>query len=149
MLFGIDPLLGPDLLMILRAMGHGDEIVIVDANYPATSNAKRLVRLDGVDTSQALAAVLSVMPLDSFVESPANGMQVVGKPDEVPAALADFQTIIDRSAGFPVAVGRIERFSFYERAKTCFAVVATSDRRLYANIILTKGVIGGDGKIVA
>jgi len=149
MLFGIDPLLTPELLMILRAMGHGDEIVIVDANYPATSNAKRLVRLDGADASQVLNAVLSVLPLDSFVKAPVNGMQVVGKPREIPPAIADFQKIVDRRAGFPVKIGRIERFAFYERAKTCFAVVATTDRRFYANIILTKGVIGAEGKVVA
>lgn len=148
MLRGIDPLLSPELLMILRAMGHGDEIAIVDANYPATSNADWLVRLDGVDASQALAAILSVLPLDSFVDDPANGMQVVGKPDEIPPAIADFQTIVDRLAGFPVRIGRIERFGFYERAKTCFAIVATGDRRLYANIILRKGVIGADGEVV-
>ena len=148
MLRGIDPLLSPELLMIMRAMGHGDEIAIVDANFPATSNADWLVRLDGVDASQALAAVLSVLPLDSFVADPANGMQVVGRPDEIPPAIADFQTIVDRLAGFPVRIARIERFGFYERAKTCFAIVATTDRRLYANIILKKGVIGADGKVV-
>ena len=148
MLLGIDPRLGPELLAILRGMGHGDEIVISDANFPATSNAKRLVRLDGLTSSDVLEAVLSVMPLDSFVETPANGMQVVGKPDEVPPAVAEFQSIVDRRAGFPVTVGRIERHAFYERARACFAVVATSDRRLYANLILTKGVIGADGTIV-
>ncbi len=148
MLIGIDPLLTPELLMILRAMGHGDEVAIVDGNYPAKSNAKRLVRLDGTDASQALSAVLSVFPLNSFVKAPANGMQVVGKPREVPPAIADFQTIVDKRAGFPVKIGRIERFAFYERAKTCFAIVATTDRRLYANIILTMGVIGADGKVV-
>ena len=149
MLIGIDPLLGPELLMILRAMGHGDEIAIVDANHPATANAKRLVRLDGVDTSGALSAILSVMPLDSFVESPANCMQVVGKPDEVPPAVADFQSIVDRLAGFPVTVARLERFAFYERTRNCFAIVATGDRRFYANIILTKGVLDDDGELVA
>jgi len=147
-LLGIDPLLSPELLMILQAMGHGDEIAIVDANFPAKSNSKRLVRLDGVDASQTLDAVLSVFPLDSFVKAPANGMAVVGKPKEIPPAIADFQTIVDRRAGFSVKIGRIERFGFYERAKTCFAIVATSERRLYGNIILTKGVIGADGKIV-
>jgi L-fucose mutarotase len=147
-LIGISPLLTPELLMILQAMGHGDEIAIVDANYPAKSNARRLVRLDGADASQALDAVLSVFPLDSFVKAPANGMQVVGKPKEIPPAIADFQKVVDRRAGFAVKIGRIERFAFYERAKTCFAIVATSERRLYGNIILTKGVIGSDGKIV-
>ncbi len=148
MLINIDPLLSPELLMILRAMGHGDEIGIVDANFPAKSNARRLIRLDGLDASQTLTALLSVLPLDSFVKAPANGMQVVGKPKEIPPAIADFQKLVDRLAGFPVRIGRIERFAFYERAKTCFAIIATSDRRLYANIILTKGVIGADGKVV-
>jgi L-fucose mutarotase len=149
MLLGIDPLLTPELLMLLRAMGHGDEIAVVDANFPAKSNAKRLVRLDGADASRTLAAVLSVLPLDSFVKAPANAMQVVGKPKEIPPAIADFQTIIDRLSAFPTKIARIERFAFYERAKTCFAIVATNDRRLYANLILTKGVIGADGKVVA
>jgi L-fucose mutarotase len=149
MLLGIDPLLSPELLMILRAMGHGDEIVIADANFPAETNAKRLVRLDGVSASDTLQAILSVLPLDSFVQTPVNGMQVVGKPDEIPPSIADFQTTVDRMSAFPVAIGRIERFAFYERARTGFAVVATSDRRLYANLILTKGVIGTDGRVVA
>jgi L-fucose mutarotase len=149
MLLGLDPLLTPELLMLLRAMGHGDEIALVDANFPAASNAKRLLRLDSADVSRVLNAVLSVFPLDSFVKAPANGMQVVGKPKEIPAAIADFQSIIDHLTPFPTKIGRIERFAFYERAKTCFAIVATGDRRLYANIILTKGVIGADGKVVA
>jgi L-fucose mutarotase len=149
MLLGIDPLLTPDLLMVLRAMGHGDEIALVDANYPAASNAKRLLRLDSADVSRVLTAVLSVLPLDSFVKAPANGMQVVGKPKEIPPAVAEFQTIVDRLSAFSTKIGRIERFGFYERAKSCFAIVATGDRRLYANIILTKGVISADGKVVA
>ena len=99
--------------------------------------------------AQALIAVLSVLPLDSFVKAPANSMQVVGKPKEIPPAVADFQTMVDRLSAFPTKIARIERFAFYERAKTCFAIVATNDRRLYANIILTKGVIGADGKVVA
>lgn len=149
MLLGLDPLLTPELLKILRAMGHGDEIALVDANYPAASNAKRLVRLDTADASQVLTAVLSVLPLDSFVKAPANGMQVVDKPKEIPPAVAEFQTIVDRLSAFQTKIARIERFGFYERAKTCFAIVATGDRRLYANIILTKGVIGADGRVVA
>src|SRR5687767_9792701 len=132
MLIGIDPLLGPEFLMILRAMGHGDEILIADANFPALANARRIVRLDGVDSSRALRAVLSVLPLDSFVKTPVNCMEVVGDPGEIPPAVADFQTIVDALSSFPVQIERIERFSFYERARTCFAIVATSDRRLYA-----------------
>ncbi len=148
MLRGIDPLLSPELLMILRAMGHGDEIAIVDANYPALSNAERLVRLDGADTTQALEAILTVLPLDSFVDNPAHCMQVVGNPDEIPPAVADFQTVVNRLAGFPEKIGMLERFAFYDRAKQSFAIVATSERRLYGNIILTKGVIGADGEVV-
>ena len=148
MLRGIDPLLTPELLMILRAMGHGDEIAIVDANYPALSNAKRLVRLDGANTTQALEAILSVLPLDSFVDNPAHCMQVVGKPYEIPPAVAEFQKVVDRLAGCPEKIGMIERFAFYTRAKQSFAIVATAERRLYGNIILTKGVIGPDGEVV-
>ena len=148
MLLGIDPLLTPELLMILRAMGHGDEIAIVDANYPAKSNAKRLVRLDGADATQALIAILSVLPLELLREGAgelhAGRRQAQGDP-------ARGRRFPDRrrpALGFPTKIARIERFAFYERAKTCFAIVATSDRRLYANIILTKGVIGADGKVV-
>jgi len=148
MLRGLNPLLTPELLMILRGMGHGDEIAIVDANYPALRDARRLARLDGADASQALEAILTVLPLDSFVDSPAHCMQVVGKPDEIPPAVADFQTIVDRLAGFPEKIAMLERFAFYDRAKQCFAIVATSERRLYGNIILTKGVIGADGEVV-
>ncbi len=148
MLRGIDPLLTPELLMTLRAMGHGDEITIADANYPALSNAKRLVRLDGANTTEALEAILSVLPLDSFVDNPAHCMQVVGRPEEIPPAVADFQTVVDRLSGFPEKIGMIERFAFYTRAKQSFAIVATAERRLYGNIILTKGVIGPDGEVV-
>ena len=88
------------------------------------------------------------MPLDSFVKDPAACMQVVGKPKEIPPAVQDFQTVIDRLSGFPKKVAMIERMKFYERAKECFAIVATSERRLYGNIILKKGVIGADGEVV-
>lgn len=148
MLRGLDPLLTPELLTVLAAMGHGDEITIVDANYPAASNARRLVRLDGANATQALEAILSILPLDSFVENPAHCMQMVGKPDEIPPAVADFQTVVDRLAGFPDKIGMIERFAFYDRAKQSYAIVATAERRLYGNIILTKGVIGADGEVV-
>ena len=149
MLIGIDPLLSPELLMILQEMGHGDEIVLSDANFPAASNAQRLIRLDGADASRILTAILSVMPLDSFVNAPANGMQVVGNPDEVPPALAAYQSIVDAMSAFPTRIARIERFAFYERARAAYAIVATGDRRMYGNLILTKGVVGPDGKVVA
>lgn len=141
MLRGIDPLLTPDLLKILREMGHGDEIAIVDANYPAASDARRLVYLPGADTSQALAAVLGLMPLDTFVDCAAYGMAVVGEPDRVEPTHADFQRIIDATALETVVLERLERFAFYERVRAAFAVVATAERRLYGNILLKKGII--------
>lgn len=141
MLHGIDPLLGPDLLHALRAMGHGDEIAIVDANYPATGDARRLVRLDCVSATGVLRAVLSVLPLDSFVDCPAWRMEVVGAPDEVPEVVDEFQQIVDASGNGAVAIGALERFAFYDRVKHAFAIVATGERRLYGNILLKKGVL--------
>ncbi|WP_022705566.1 RbsD/FucU family protein [Pseudorhodobacter ferrugineus] len=138
MLIGIHPLLSPDLLHVLAAMGHGDEIAIVDANFPGTACAQRLIRMDGVGATDALEAVLTLLPLDSFVEHTANVMQVVGDPDAVPEAVAAFTAIIAGRG----KVGSVERFAFYERAKRCFAIVQTGEGRLYGNIILTKGVIG-------
>jgi L-fucose mutarotase len=143
MLYGIDPLLGPDLLHALRAMGHGDEICIVDANFPAVSNARRLIRIDAADAVTVAGAILSLMPLDTFVPNAAFVMQVVGKPKEAPPIYGLFQKAIDgRQKGFKLA--RIERFKFYERARTCFAIVATGERRLYGNLILTKGIVRPD-----
>ncbi|MCG7574341.1 ribose ABC transporter [Phaeobacter sp. CNT1-3] len=146
MLRNIDPVLSPELLKILRAMGHGDEIVIADANFPAESTARAsgtaCVRADGSDASEILRAILSVLPLDSFVPDPALSMQVVGNPDEVPAAVADYQTIINDVADHPAQIQSLERFAFYDRAAQAYAVVQTGERRLYGNIILKKGVIG-------
>ena len=141
MLKGIDPLLGPELLHILRAMGHGDELVVVDANYPAAASAKRLVRLDGVDAPRALKAVLSLMPLDDFVEAPVAFMAVVGDPTAAPEITSEFQEIAEAAEGRPLTAERIDRFAFYERARHAYAIVATSDARLYGNVILKKGVI--------
>lgn len=141
MLRNIDPILSPDLLHALRAMGHGDEIVLADANYPGTSCGPICIRADGSDASQMLRAILSVMPLDTFVADPAICMQVVDDPDTVPPAVADFQAIIDASADAPRPIRSIERFDFYDRAASAFAIVQTGERRLYGNIILKKGVI--------
>jgi L-fucose mutarotase len=142
MLKGLDPLLNADLLYTLRAMGHGDDIAVVDANFPATTMGKRLVRMDGHTAPRVLDAILSVMPLDTFVESSAWRMEVVGDPTAVPPICNDFQAVIDRHEGagaFPLAT--LERFAFYERAKQCFAVVPTGETRLYGCIILKMGVI--------
>ncbi|WP_170470091.1 RbsD/FucU family protein [Ruegeria arenilitoris] len=142
MLRNIDPILSPELLYTLRAMGHGDEIVIADANFPGSSSGPDCIRADGSSASEVLQAVLSVMPLDTFVSDPALTMQVVGDPDAIPDAVADFQRIIDTAADNPAKVQGLDRFAFYERAANAFTIVQTGERRLYGNIILKKGVIG-------
>ena len=141
MLKGIDPLLGPDLLRILAAMGHGDELVIVDANFPAEANARRLVRVDDVRATRAAEAILSLLPLDEYVDEPAAVMAVVGDPDAEPEIWVEFRRIAEAAHGAPVGFERVERFAFYERARQAFAIVATGERRLYGNLILTKGVL--------
>jgi len=135
---GLSPLLSPDLLHVLASMGHGDEIVLADAFFPAAAHAKRLVRLPGVDADRVLDAVLSVLPLDSFVANAACTMQVVGDATAVPPAVADFTATLQRH-GSP-APATLERFAFYERAAQAFAIVATGETRTYGNILLKKGV---------
>ncbi|KJZ18314.1 RbsD/FucU family protein [Loktanella sp. S4079] len=137
MLYNIPPILSPDLLWTLRAMGHGDEIVIADANFPAEGLGPRCLRLDGISATDVLKAIVGLMPLDNFVTTPAHTMQVVNEPDAVPEIVATFRTLIPNHS-----VGTLERFAFYDRAAKAFAVVQTGETRLYGNIILTKGVIG-------
>lgn len=141
MLKGIDPLLNADLLYALRAMGHGDDLVLADTNFPAQTMARRLIRLDGVSGPRALEAVLSVVPLDEFVESPCARIEVIGDPDAVPEVCVDFQRVIDRAEGGRFKLAKIERFSFYERARNAFAVVQSGEDRLYGCVLLTMGVI--------
>lgn len=146
MLKNIDPTLSPDLLQVLAAMGHGDDIVVVDANFPADSVARqtvtgKLIRLDGVDAVQAVSAILSVFPLDSFVEAPARRMEIVGAPDEIPEVQQEVQREIDDAEGQPLPMASVERFAFYEEAKKAYAVVATTEGRAYGCFMLKKGVI--------
>ena len=141
MLKGLDPLLNADLLHVLRAMGHGDDLVISDANFPATTMARRLVRLDGVLAPRALEAVLSVMPLDDFVDEPCGRIEVVGDPDAEPEVCKEFQKIIDRAEAGRFKLARIERFAFYAHAREAFAVVQTGETRLYGCVLLKMGVI--------
>jgi L-fucose mutarotase len=122
MLQGLHPLLSPDLLHALASMGHGDEIALVDANFPAATHARRLVRLPGASVPDVLEAVLSVMPLDSFVDVAAVTMQVVGDSAAVPDAVAGMNRVL-ASQGYGAA-GSLERFAFYQRAASCFAIVA-------------------------
>jgi L-fucose mutarotase len=140
MLKNIDPILTPDLLRVLRAMGHGDEIAIVDANYPSSSAGPQIVRLDGLDTTRVLDAVLSVMPLDEFVPEAAFYMQVVGDPTRIEPTTKDFASVIAKHES-KAKLGSIERFAFYDRVKGAFAIVVTGERRLYGNILLKKGIV--------
>ena len=146
MLKNIDPILSPDLLQVLAAMGHGDDIVVVDANFPADSVARqtvtgKLIRLDGVDAVQAVSAILSVFPLDSFVEAPARRMEIVGAPDEIPEVQQEVQREIDDAEGQSLPMASVERFAFSEEAKKAYAVVATTEGRAYGCFMLKKGVI--------
>jgi L-fucose mutarotase len=141
MLKNIDPLLSPDLLMVLRSMGHGDDIAIVDGNFPAASMARRLVRLDGLTATEVTNAILSVMPLDDFVPEAAWRMEVVGNPQAEQPIFDEFRAIIARQEGSTFGLGSLERFAFYERAKAAYAIVSTGEKKLYGNIILKKGVV--------
>ena len=140
MLRGIHPLLGPDLLHALRSLGHGDEVVIADANFPSHSLGPRVVRLDGVDAVAAADAILTHLPLDTFVEAAAFRMEVVGDPSAVPPICQTFADLVTNLAG-PFEVKSLERFAFYERARQAAFIVATGERRLYGNLILKTGVL--------
>jgi L-fucose mutarotase len=141
MLKGLDPLLGPDLLHTLRAMGHGNEIAIVDANFPAAASGRPVIRLDGANAVAVLDAVLSVMPLDDFAPEAAWHMQVVDDPAASMPIFAEFRSTIARREGSRFTLSGLERFAFYDRARAAFAVIATGERRLYGNVLLRKGVI--------
>lgn len=151
MLRNIDPLLNADMLYALRAMGHGDTLVLCDTNFPADSIARqtrlgKLLRIDGVTTARAARAILSVMPLDSFVDDAAARMEIVGKPSEIPPVQQEVQAEIDRAEGKSWPMVSIERMAFYEHAKRAYCVVASGERRFYGCFIFTKGVIPPDEK---
>jgi L-fucose mutarotase len=142
MLIGIPDIISPELLKILHEMGHGDELVIGDSNYPAASTAKRLVRADGHGLPEMLEAVLSLYPLDSYVEKPALLMQVVPGDKTPPAVHPRVKEIVAKhDPRGEKAVGGLERFEFYERAKAAYAVVATTEKSAYGCVILKKGVV--------
>jgi len=148
MLRGLDPLLTPDLLWILAAMGHGDDLALVDANHPAeriaaATTSGRLVRLPGLAMARAARAILSLLPVDDFEPDPVRRMQVVGDPDAVPDVQREVQAEIDRVAGRPLAMAGIERFDFYAAAEQAFAVVQVGDARPYGCFLIRKGVIAG------
>ncbi len=141
MLKGLDPLLPPDLLHALAAMGHGDELALVDRNYPATSTSQRLIRLDGADTAAAARAILSLFPLDTFVDEPLLRMEVVGSPDEVTPVQNETALLASELEARDITMGSLERFAFYERSRGAFATVITGEDAPYACFLLIKGVI--------
>jgi L-fucose mutarotase len=146
MLKGIDNRLNADVLHALRAMGHGDTLVIADTNFPADSIARQtvlgdLLRMENLTCGQAAQAVLSVFPLDTFVDDFAGRMQVVGHPDRIEPVQTEVQSEIDAAEGRPRPMIGIERFDFYERARGAYAVIQTGERRFYGCFIFRKGVI--------
>ena len=149
MLKGIDPRLNAEVLHVLRAMGHGDVLVIADTNFPSDSVARdtvhgELLRMDNLTAGAVANAVLSVFPLDTFVDDFAARMEIVGSPDEVPPVQAEVQAEIDAAEGTPRPMVSVERFDFYDRAREAYAVIQTGERRFYGCFLLRKGVIPPD-----
>jgi L-fucose mutarotase len=151
MLIKIDPILSPELLFTLRTMGHGDKLVLADANFPANSMNKNVIRLDGVNIKDAAKAILSVFPLDSFIVSQggtaANRMEVDDNPNELTETHKEFIQAVKDVSGESWKVGSIERQSFYAESKKSYAIVTTTDARPFGCFILTKGVIKPDGSV--
>ena len=146
MLKGIDPRLTAEVLGALRAMGHGDVLVLADTNFPAESVARetvlgQLLRMDNLTAAEAAQAVLSVFPLDTFVDDFAARMEVVGEPSAIPAVQAEVQAEVDAAEGRERTMVGVERFEFYDRAKQAFAVIQTGERRFYGCFLFRKGVI--------
>lgn len=151
MLKGISPLLNADVLHALAAMGHGDDLIVCDTNFPADSIARqttlgKVLRIDNVDAGEAVAAILSLYPLDTFVDDAAARMEVVGKPDEIPQVQREVQKVVDRVEGKPLPLKPVERFAFYERAKQAYCVVQTGERRFYGCFAFRKGVLPPDAE---
>ncbi len=149
MLKGISPLLNAEVLYALRAMGHGDDLIIADTNFPSDSMARqtrlgKLLRIDNTTAAEVVEAVLSLMPLDSFVDDSAARMEIVGSPDDVPSVQQEVQTAIDAAEGKPWPMVSVERFAFYERAKQAYCVIQTGERRFYGCFAFRKGVIPPD-----
>jgi L-fucose mutarotase len=149
MLKGIDHRLTADVLACLRAMGHGDVLIVADTNFPADSVARatvsgRLLRMDNLTAAQAVSAILSVLPLDTFVDDFAGRMEVTGSPTEMPSVQAEVQAEIDRAEGRPRPMVGIERFAFYDFARRSYAVIQTGERRFWGCFMFRKGVIPPD-----
>lgn len=141
MLKGIPSVLSPELLKILMEMGHGDEIVIVDGNFPSAAIAQRLVRLDGHGVTEILDAVMKLFPLDTYTQEPVGLMAVVPGDNVKPVIWDEYRAVINKYEPENCKIEFMERFDFYERAKKAYAVVATGETAIYANILLKKGVV--------
>ena len=151
MLKNISPLLNADVLYALKAMGHGDYLILSDTNFPSDSIARqtvlgKLLRMENTTSAEAAGAILSLMPLDTFIDNAAERMEIVGSPDELPAVQQEVQAAIDKAEGKPWPLKSIERFAFYEKAKKAYCVIQTGERRFYGCFVLTKGVIPPDAK---
>lgn len=149
MLKGISPLLNADVLHALKSMGHGDRLVISDTNFPADSVAREtrlgtLLRMDNTTAAQAIEAILSVMPLDTFIDDAAARMEIVGDAVTIPAVQSEVQAVINAAEGKDWPLVPVERYAFYERAKQSYCVIQTGERRFYGCFTLTKGVIPPD-----
>ena len=151
MLININPILSPELLFHLRSMGHGEKIILADANFPANTSNDRVIRLDGVGIKEAASAILSVFPLDSFIVSqggsPALRMEVDDKPEELTETHNEFIEAVKKVSGENWKVGSISRQDFYKEAKKAYCIVTTTDARPFGCFILTKGVILPNGKV--
>jgi L-fucose mutarotase len=142
MLKGLDPLLNADLLYVLAAMGHGDELALVDKNFPAVSLGARVIRLDGADAPRVLEAILSVMPLDDMLDTPYTRMVDLGISETEESEICrEFVRIVERYEGPRWQIGQIDRFGFYDRARSAFAVVVTGETRVNGSLLLTKGIV--------
>lgn len=149
MLKGIDHRLNADVLACLQAMGHGDMLIVADANFPSDSVARatvtgKLLRMENLTAGQAVNAILSVLPLDGFVDDFAGRIEVIDHPDQIPPVQVEVQAEIDRAEGRPRPMVGIERFAFYDLARASYAVIQTGERRFWGCFMLRKGVISPD-----
>lgn len=147
MLINVNPLISPDILHLIRSMGHGDRFVLSDANFPSYSQVEKVYRMDGINVPQAAEALLSHFPLDSFVPHPVQRMEIDGKPDEINEVHQDMIDTVKRISGENWQIGSIERQQFYKDAKNTMAVITTSETRPYGCFIFTKGVLKPDGSV--
>ena len=147
MLINVNPLISPEILQLIRSMGHGDKFVLSDANFPSYSHANKLYRMDGLNVPQAAEALLTHFPLDSFIPHPVERMEIDGKPEEVNDVHQDLIDTVKKVSGANWKVGSVERQKFYVEARKAMAVITTSDTRPYGCFMFTKGVLKPDGSV--